>query len=66
MAFRWKVIAVSVENAQDKGTGSYEPFGVATDVMGYSLVLCKQLVEEDEDPNTSKATEVTGGLGKDW
>ena len=66
MPWKWQIAAVTVADAEEIGTGGWEPFAVATDDDQGDVILCKKLVEIDEDPDTSKATEVTGGLGKDW
>jgi hypothetical protein len=66
MAFRWVVVAVAVAEAQEVGTGGFEPFGVATDDEVGDVILCKRMVEIDEDPDTSKASEVIGGLHQNW
>jgi hypothetical protein len=65
MAFKWVVVAVEAGDAQEHGTGSYEPFAAVND-EGQELILCKRMVEIDEDPDTSKASEVHGGLGQEW
>jgi hypothetical protein len=65
--FKWVVVAVDVNKAQEEGTGGYEPFAVVRpDNWEDDVILCKKMVEFDEDPETSKATEVQGALGKDW
>ena len=58
----WKTIAVSTEDAE-KGTGSWEPFGVGHDEDGDEVVLCKGMVDVEKDP---KASEIGGGLGTKW
>jgi hypothetical protein len=66
MAFRWKIVAVTVADAQENGTGGYEPFAIGHDEDVGEVVLCKKMEEIDENPDTSKASEVQGGLGEDW
>jgi len=65
MAFKWMIVAVDAEDAQEQGTGGWEPFAAVND-DGQEVVLCKKMVEIDENPDTSKASEVQGGLGEEW
>jgi hypothetical protein len=57
MAYRWRVIAVTAQEAQDIGTGTFEPFA-AVEQDGEQLILCKGFVEDWGD----KASE-RGGNG---
>lgn len=59
---RWRIVAVKVEDAQEHGTGTYEPFAVVKDGKD-DLILCKSFVEDEDD---AKSTVVQGGLGKEW
>jgi hypothetical protein len=63
MAYNWRIIAVTVDDAQTNGTGNWEPFAVAQDDNVGEVILCKAYLEvEDSD----KASEVTGGLHENW
>jgi len=55
LAYRWKVIAVDAKEAQEIGTGNYEPFfAIVQDDQ--HLILCKALVEDLD----SRASEYEG------
>ena len=61
--FQWKIVAVTVADAQENGMGGFEPFAVGHDEDVGEVILGKMLVEiEDQD----KASEVTGGLHENW
>jgi hypothetical protein len=51
MAMVWKVIAVDVEEAQEVGTGQWEPFQ-AVKQEGLNIILCKGLVEEEGEKSS--------------
>jgi hypothetical protein len=53
VAVTWRVIAVTVEDAE-KGTGLWEPFWVTHNEEGEEVVLCRALVEnEEENPKST-------------
>ena len=48
MAYRWRIVAVEAGEAQEIGTGQYEPFAVV-EQDGQDLVLCKAFLEDLDD-----------------
>jgi len=56
MAYRWKVIAVDAEEAQEIGTGQWEPF-FAIEQEDQHLILCKALVEDLGDNASERSSD---------
>jgi hypothetical protein len=57
MPLHWKVIAVHPEEAQEIGTGTWEPFALSEDEEGNEVILCKGLVEvEGEKSSVTEGT----------
>jgi len=54
MALIWKVIVCRLEDAQEEGTGTWEPIQVVEDDDGTKLLVCKGLFEREGDRSSTR------------